>query len=363
MSDRRTERLSALRAHLAEQGLAALLVAHLPNVRYLTGFSGSSGLALVTADAAALVTDSRYRTQAGEECAGVAEVVVTASGPVEGILAEIAARALDGAIGFEEHVLTARDAARLTAGAPDGRFRRTVDLVERLRVVKSPEEVAAVREAGRVAAEALAAAVRDIQVGMSELDVAALLEGALRRAGSEAHPFPTIVASGPRAALPHARTSARRVGAGEWLLLDFGAQLDGYCSDVTRTYVVGAPPDGRQREVYEVVRAAQAAAVAGLRAGMSGKDGDALARGPIAATGHGDAFGHGLGHGLGLEVHEAPRLSRVAEEPLPAGAVVTVEPGVYLPGWGGVRIEDDVALRDEGAELLTAIPRELVVLG
>jgi Xaa-Pro aminopeptidase len=363
VSDRRTERLAALRARLADEGLAALVVAHLPNIRYLTGFSGSSGAALVTRGAVVLVTDSRYRTQAGDECAGVAEVAITAAGPVDGLRTEIAARAPDGAVGFEDHVLTVREAARLTAGALEGRFRHSGELVERLRCVKAPEEVAAVREAGRVAAEALAAATPAIRAGMSELEVAALLEGALRRAGSEAHPFPTIVASGPRAALPHARTSARRVGRGEWLLLDFGAQVGGYCADVTRTYVVGSPPDARQREVYAVVAGAQGAAVAGLRAGMSGKDGDALAREPIVAAGYGDAFGHGLGHGLGLEVHEAPRLSRAAEEPLPAGAVVTVEPGVYLPGWGGVRIEDDVVLGDEGAELLTAIPRELAVLG
>lgn len=363
MIDRRPERIAALRAALGGEALAALLIAHPANIRYLTGFSGSAGLVLVTADAVVLITDSRYETQAAEEAGGVARVFIAAAGLLDALLEQPEADQALAPVGFEDHVLTVRQAARLTGGSDGGRFRRAADLVEKLRTVKAPEEIAAVAAAGRVAGEALATATREIRAGLSELEVAAVLEGALRRAGSEAHPFPTIVASGPRAALPHARTSARRVAAGEWLLLDFGAQVDGYCADVTRTYVVGAAPDARQREVYAVVQQAQAAALAGLRAGMTGRAGDALARERIAAAGLGDAFGHSLGHGLGLEVHEAPRLSRVSEEPLPAGAVVTVEPGVYLPGWGGVRIEDDVALGHEGATLLTAIPRELMVLG
>jgi len=170
---------------------------------------------------------------------------------------------------------------------------------------------------------------------MTELAIAGVLEGALRRLGSEGHPFATIVASGPRSALPHARSSRRTVAAGEWLLLDFGAQVDGYCADITRTVVVGARATERQRVLYELVREAQQRARAGVRAGMSGRDADGLAREPIAARGFGEAFGHSLGHGLGLEVHEAPRLSKTNAEPLPAGAVVTIEPGVYLPrdGW------------------------------
>ncbi len=362
-ADRRPERLAALRAALAADALAALVVAHPANIRYLTGFSGSAGLLLVTAGEAVLVTDSRYETQAAEEAAGAARVVVAAEGLLEALLEQPGVGPAGAPVGFEDHALTVRQAARLTAGAGDGRFRRATDLVERLRAVKAAEEIAAIRAAGRVAGEALAAATREVRVGQSELEVAALLEAALRRAGSEAHPFPTIVASGPRSALPHARTGARRIAAGEWLLLDFGAEVEGYCADVTRTYVVGAEPDARQREVHAVVLQAQAAALAGLRAGMTGRAADALARERIAAAGYGGAFGHSLGHGLGLEVHEAPRVSRASEEPLPAGAVVTVEPGVYLPGWGGVRIEDDVALGHEGATLLTAIPRELVVLG
>ncbi|HEU5358633.1 MAG TPA: M24 family metallopeptidase, partial [Gemmatimonadales bacterium] len=191
-----------------------------------------------------------------------------------------------------------------------------------------------------------------VRVGESELAVAARLEAALRVRGSEWHPFPTIVASGPRAALPHARSTERTIAPGEWLLIDFGAQVDGYCSDLTRTVVVGKA-DTRQRAVYEVVEAAQRRAREGVRAGMTGREADALARDLIAQRGYGEAFGHSLGHGLGLEVHEAPRLSPTAEAVLPEGAVVTIEPGIYLPGWGGVRLEDDVLLAPEGPRCLS----------
>jgi Xaa-Pro aminopeptidase len=220
-------------------------------------------------------------------------------------------------------------------------------------MVKDPGEVAAIRQAAQLAEEALAEVLPTVRAGERELDVGARLEHALRVRGSEWHPFPTIVASGPRAALPHARTSERVIDPGEWLLLDFGAQVDGYCADLTRTVIVGGRADERQRQVYETVRLAQKRALEHLRAGMTGREGDLLAREVIAQRGFGEAFGHSLGHGLGLEVHEAPRLAPSAEAVLPAGAVVTVEPGIYLPGWGGVRLEDDVHLAPEGPELLS----------
>ena len=363
MPDRRADRLRALRGRQAEEGLDALVVSHPANIRYLTGFSGSSSLAMVSEKGVLLLTDFRYQTQVAEEVGDLARIEIDSAGFVARLLKLLPEYLQVRMLGFEAHVLTVREAARLTDPDCGWRFRPTSDLVEGLRAVKDGDEVAAIGAAGQAACAALGRMVGAVRVGMTELEVAALLEAELRRAGSEAHPFDTIVASGPRAALPHARTSRRAIEAGEWLLLDFGSRVAGYCADVTRTFVVGALPDRRQQDVYEVVREAQGAALQGLRAGMTGKDGDALARDRIAQAGFGEEFGHSLGHGLGLEVHEAPRLSKVSEQALPAGAVVTVEPGVYLPGWGGVRIEDDVVLSEQGATLLTDFPRELVVLG
>ncbi|MGN6391406.1 MAG: M24 family metallopeptidase [Gemmatimonadales bacterium] len=349
-ADRRPERQSALRTALAHEGLDALLVTHLPNIRYLTGFTGSAALLLVAAERATLVTDFRYAVQAPSE-AGSAAVVEIDQTNVWDRLGRVLAATAPASLGLEAQALTVRDAERL-GGVTRARLVPTSGAVEQLRVAKAPEEVASIRSAAALAAAALADVLPLIRPGRTELEVAAALEGALRRRGSEWHPFPTIVASGPRAALPHARTSARAIDTGDWLLLDFGAQLDGYCADLTRTVVVGRA-DERQRTVYELVREAQRRALDHLRAGMTGREGDALARDVIAARGFGDAFGHSLGHGLGLEVHEAPRLAPTAEAVLPLHAVVTVEPGIYLPGWGGVRLEDDVSLGPNGAELLS----------
>jgi Xaa-Pro aminopeptidase len=349
--DRRAERQTALRVALDDEGLDALLVTHLPNIRYLTGFSGSAALLLVRSDGTVLITDFRYAVQAPQEAGGAARVEIDQKS-VWDRLGKVLAAGPVGAIGIEAQALTVRDAERV-AGLTRARLVPATDLVERLRAVKSPEEIAAVRAAATLAQDALAELLPTVRVGQTEREIGASLEAALRRRGSEWHPFPTIVASGPRAALPHARTSARAVEAGEWLLLDFGAQVDGYCADLTRTMVVGGRADERQRTVYELVQSAQRRALDHLRAGMTGREGDALAREVIAARGFGDAFGHSLGHGLGLEVHEAPRLAPTAETPLPLHAVVTVEPGIYLPGWGGVRLEDDVHLGPDGAEVLS----------
>jgi Xaa-Pro aminopeptidase len=273
-------------------------------------------------------------------------------------LAELAAQTA----GFETAHLTHRDFQRLLEQGDRFHWRATSDFVEALRIRKDPDEVALIREAGRVATDALERTIGCVRTGLTELAVCGILERNLREAGSEAHPFPPIVAAGPRSALPHARASNETILTGDFLLLDFGATVGGYCSDITRTFVVGTASQ-RQREVFEVVRAAQALAIEGLRPGMTGKDGDALARGWIEAQGFGGEFGHGLGHGIGLEVHESPRLSRMTEDSLPEGSVVTIEPGVYVPEWGGVRIEDDVLVTATGAELLTGFSRDFTTLG
>src|SRR6266700_2602216 len=354
-ADRRRARQEALVGALDAEALDGLVVTSHANIRYLTGFSGSAAVVAVTRADVLLVTDFRYDEQARAEAGEVARVEVDSTSVWDRFFQELATLGPLGTLGYEAHALSVHDAERFAQAGKAWRWVPTTELVERLRAAKDEGEVAAIRGAAQLAGEALGQTLVQVRLGMTELAIAGVLEGALRRLGSEGHPFATIVASGPRSALPHARSSRRAVSVGEWLLLDFGAQVDGYCADITRTVVVGARATERQRVLYGLVREAQQRARGGVRAGMTGRDADALARDPIAARGFGEAFGHSLGHGLGLEVHEAPRLSKTNVEPLPGGAVVTVEPGVYLAGEGGVRIEDDVHLPSDGgtAELLS----------
>jgi Xaa-Pro aminopeptidase len=355
--DPREERQARLRARLAADGLTGLLVTHLPNVRYLTGFTGSAGTLLVLSDQTILFTDFRYESQAPREVDEAARVETVPADTWASVVAHAGPSRGEG-WGFEaEHVpvATARELAEkgLRALTP------TKGVVETLRQQKTRGEADAIRAAAQLCGEAWVAARHAIRPGAAEREVAAELEAELRRRGSEWHPFPTIVASGPRSALPHAGTSDRTIERNDLVLLDFGAKVDGYCADITRVVVAGRADD-RQRAIHELVREAQHQALAGLKAGLTGQQGDALARGLLEARGYGEAFGHSLGHGLGLEVHEGPRLSKSSEEPLPLNAVVTVEPGIYLPGWGGVRLEDDVMLTEDGVELLSDGEIELV---
>lgn len=360
MGDRRDTRQQAVRARLDEAGLGGLVVQSMPNIRYLTGFTGSSGILLVRPQDVVLITDFRYAAQAPAEVRNSARVEIDQASIWDRLRRVMSERPAE-LTGFEAHLATLRDRERL-GEAGSGRWEATSEIVEKLRAVKDADEVDAIRRAAALASEALDETLPTIRAGETEYAIASRLEAALRRRGSEWHPFPTIVASGPRAALPHARTSSRTVEKGEWLLLDFGAQLDGYCSDLTRTMVVGARADEKQRTIYGIVREAQRRALDHLRAGMTGREADLLARDVITQRGYGEAFGHSLGHGLGLEVHEAPRLAATAEAQLQAGVVVTVEPGIYLPGWGGVRLEDDVHLGPHGAELLSDNKVELLEL-
>jgi len=363
--DRRPDRLAALGALLEADGLDALLVTSRPNIRYLTGFSGSAGVAVVTKNALLLVTDFRYDEQARQQCGAVARVEIDGTSVWDRLFKELptVSSGTLGLIGFEAHAISVKEAERFSSGKGAAwRWKAAGELVERLRVRKDAGEVAAIRAAAGLAATALRDTLAAVRPGQTELEIAGMLESALRHHGSEAHPFPTIVASGPRSALPHAHTSTRTVAAGEWLLLDFGAVMDGYCADVTRTVVVGRRADESQRALYGLVREAQQRAREGVRAGMSGREADALARDLIEARGFGAAFGHSTGHGVGLEVHEAPRLARTAADPLPEGTVVTIEPGVYVAGRGGVRIEDDVHLSADGPVLLTDGCTDLVEL-
>ena len=359
MTDHRRERLKALGAKLAQERIDAVLLTSLPNIRYLTGFSGTSALALVTASEIRLLTDFRYETQVAEEVGDVATVRVEPISLWTGLWDLLGRMQMLEVIGFESAHIYHRDFQRLLTDGARWQWRPQLNLVEALRESKDADEVDLIREAARIATDALGRTLPQIRAAQSELEIAGILEKALRDEGSEEAPFPPIVASGPRSALPHARASARIVERGDLLLLDFGAQHKGYCSDVTRTFIVGAPT-AEQREIYQVVRDANHIASHSVRAGMSGMAADALARSYIDAQGHGEAFGHSLGHGLGLEVHESPRLARTAEAALVAGSVVTIEPGIYRPGWGGVRIEDDVHLSENGPQILTNFSRELI---
>lgn len=346
---------------LIGSNLDGLLVSSLPNIRYLTGFSGSNALLFLTPTETWFFTDFRYEAQVSHEVVGASRVVIETSSLWKGLWEQLAARPGTAAFGFESAQTLHRDFQRLNEDGSRWTWRPTTDLVERLRASKEPREVHSIRLAGVIATSALEKTLGELRAGLTENEVAGMLEQNLRNAGSDGFPFSTIVASGERSALPHARAGSRPIAPGDFVLLDFGAVYEGYCADVTRTVVVGQASE-RQRDVYEAVKEANERARSLIAPGMTGQQADAIARNALTARGFGEAFGHGLGHGLGIEVHEAPRLSRVAEGHLPEGAVVTIEPGVYLPGWGGVRIEDDVHLVNGGAVLLTEFPRDLIEL-
>jgi Xaa-Pro aminopeptidase len=338
-----------------------MLVTALPNIRYLSGFSGSSGLLLLGADPQDLfLTDFRYQAQVEAELDPEIEVRIV----TEDILA-VARAALSerGAarIAFERAQLSYKAWSEWSeSGGPA--LVPIVEWVEEIRAIKSAAEVDAIRRACEIADETFEFMLDAVRPGVSERELAGRIELELIRRGAEGASFETIVAFGERSALPHARPTGRELRRGEIVLFDFGAVAEGYVSDMTRTVACGDPP-AEILEIYDVVLAAQNAALDGIRAGMAGPEADALAREVIESAGHGPRFGHSLGHGIGLEVHEAPRLSRKSVDRLAAGMVVTVEPGVYVDGVGGVRIEDDALLGPEGLEPLGGAPKgELIVL-
>jgi Xaa-Pro aminopeptidase len=351
----------ALRAELASAGLDALLVSSSSNTRYLTNFSGSSSLLVVSRIQAVLITDFRYRAQARAEVGDLADVEIEGTSLWARLWSVLPRMPGVTQIGFDSANVSHADYQRLLDGGARWSWRPTTGIVEGLRQKKDRDELELIRRAISVAETALEFLVPEIRAGMSELAVGARLERSLRELGSEAHPFETIVASGERAALPHARCSARELKRGDLVIVDFGATVGGYRSDITRTFCIGTA-SGEQREVYDIVREANASASAAVRAGMRGRDADAVARDYIERRGFGPEFGHSLGHGIGLDVHEGPRLAKTAEALLPVGAVVTIEPGIYREGWGGVRIEDDVYLGADGPEVLTSFPRDLTEL-
>jgi Xaa-Pro aminopeptidase len=345
----RGDRLEAL---LGERGLDRLLVTDLTNVRYLTGFTGTNGACICGPGVRFFLTDFRYTERAATEVEGW-EPVTVANDWLGGI-----AERLEGKVGFEDDQMPVRMLAKLQEKLADGvEAVAAGGLVEQLRRVKDQVELAAIAAASELADEVWRWSIERGLAGRSEREVARAAEARIRELGGDPS-FPAIVAAGPNGALPHAEPSARQIGRGELIVFDMGAKLDGYCSDGTRTYATGEPGE-EARAVYEVVREAQQAALAAIKAGEKGEDVDTVARKVIDAAGHGDRFGHGLGHGVGLEVHEGPRLSLRSDDVLATGEVVTVEPGVYLPGQLGVRIEDLVVVTEEGLRNLSGLPKEL----
>jgi len=352
MSEARAARLEA---KVEEQALDLLLVGELVNVRYMTGFGGTNGACICGQGTRIFLTDFRYTERAESEVEGWEVVTVT-----DDWLGGIADR-LDGRVGFEDDHTSVRTLEKLRDKISGGtELVAAGGAVEALRRVKDEAELAAIAAAAELADEVWRWSIERGLRGRSEREVAAAAEARMRELGSEPS-FETIVAAGPHGALPHAEPGDRVIEDGDLVVFDMGAKLDGYCSDGTRTFACGEPSEAA-RDVYEVVRAAQEAALEAVRAGAGGEAVDAAAREPISAAGHGERFGHGLGHGVGLEVHEAPRLSQRSEDELAAGEVVTVEPGVYIPGELGVRIEDLVVVTDDGHSNLSGLPKTLEIV-
>jgi Xaa-Pro aminopeptidase len=348
----RGDRLEAL---LSEAGLDRFLVTELTNVRYLTGFTGTNGACVCGPGVRLFLTDFRYTERAAAEVEGWETETLTADW-LKGI-----AERLEGKIGFEDDQMSVRLLGKLQEKLGEGtELVAAGGKVEDLRRVKDAGELAAIEEASKLADEVLRWTLEQGLAGRRERDVARATEARVRELGGDPS-FPAIVAAGPNGALPHAEPGEREIGRGELVVFDMGAKLDGYCSDGTRTFATGDPGE-EGGAVYEVVRRAQAAALEAIRAGIKGEDADTAARQVIDDAGYGEAFGHALGHGVGLEVHEGPRLSQRSDDLLAPGEVVTVEPGVYLAGKLGVRIEDLVVVTEDGLRNLSSLPKELQIV-
>jgi Xaa-Pro aminopeptidase len=358
METRVTARLKRVRQALEAAGATALLETHLPNVYYLTGFTGDSGALLVEPSSVTFFTDGRFTIQAKEEAPGIR--VHIHRGPL--------LRAIGQYLRRKRRVRVAMAPSRLTlsgwdmmkkAAGKNVRWVAADHLIDQLRAIKDPFEIDRIRDAARLASEVMEEAIRLIRPGVTELDIAGEIGYRMRRKGASGESFEAIVAAGPRSALPHARPTRRRIGKNELVVLDLGAILRHYCSDLTRTVHVGRAPS-RVRGWYQAVLEAQTAARDVLRSGVTAGGVDAAARGVLQRKGLGRYFVHSIGHGIGLEIHEEPRLARGQKQLLEAGNVVTLEPGVYVEGVGGIRIEDDALVTPRGAEILTTASREFL---
>ncbi len=351
-------RRDRLRRRFRAAGTDALLVTSCTNVTYLTGFSGDDSFLLLAEEGEVVLSDSRYTTQLEQECPGLDLAIRKPEVPMHESVAGVVRAARVRRLGVEAGSMTLALYQALAGQLSRVELVPTAALVERLRMVKDREEIARIRVAVRQAERGFEVIRAALRGGQTELDVAADLEHQLRKFGSAGCSFPSIVAVGPRAALPHATPTGQLMSAADFVLVDWGASEGQYVSDLTRLVVTGKI-SAKLHRIYGVVLKAQLAAIGAIRPGVRCGQVDRTARAVIARAGFGKAFGHGLGHGIGLEVHEAPRLRRNEETELKPGMIVTVEPGIYLPGWGGVRIEDDVLVTRSGHEVLTSTPKQL----
>lgn len=351
-------KLAKLREALKENGLDALLVTNPYNRRYVTGFTGSAGVAVVSAEDAVFITDFRYTEQAAEQVKGF-RIVKHDKTIIEEVANQVEQMKIK-TLGFEKDNVSF-GTYELYNDEVDAELKAVSGIIEKLRMVKSAEEIEVLKQAAKIADDAFAHICTFIKPGVTELEVSNELEMFMRKQGAASSSFDIIVASGERGALPHGVASEKVIQSGEMVTLDFGALYNGYISDITRTVAVGEPSE-KMREIYEVTLAAQELALEKIKPGMTGIEADAIARDYIKSKGYGEAFGHSTGHGIGLEVHEGPGLSFRSETVLEPNMAVTVEPGIYLPGIGGVRIEDDILITEDGNVRLTHSPKELIIL-
>ena len=353
-------RIQKLREKFDELKIDAFLSTRLSNIRYLCGYSGSSGLLFVTGDKAYLLTDFRYKEQVVEEVKGAEPVIIKSDFPAE--FKENDKLRLKGKVGIEAPHITFDLYGKMKEAMADCDFVSTTNVVEFIASVKDEGELATIRRAVEITDAVFAEVVKLVKPGVEERDLAAEIVYRHLRHGASGDSFEAIVASGCRGALPHGIATDKKIENGDFIVFDMGCIYQGYCSDMTRTVVVGEPT-AKHREIYDLVYRAQTAAVDACKANMSTKELDAVARNIIKEAGHGEHYGHGLGHGVGIEVHAEPRVTFLVDNVLQVNQVVTIEPGVYLPGWGGVRIEDDVVVKEDGCEVLTATSKELMVIG
>lgn len=350
-------RLQQMRQHMRDENLNAYVVMRPENGRYLSGFSGGETTLYITLENAVLLTDFRYIEQAKAQAP--AFEIIDAGHDHFAKLAEIG-RGVHR-VGFEGDYITYVDFGKLKNAFSEAELFSLPNLVSNLRSVKDDSEIGLIRQAVKIADNAFKEVLMTIEIGQTEEEIGLNLEYSMRRAGASGGSFDFIVASGLRSAMPHGTASPKRIQAGEFLTMDFGAVYQGYCSDITRTVFIGDPED-KHRDVYATVLKAQMAGIEAVSPGRSGKEVDAVARSIIEEAGYGDYFGHGLGHSVGLAIHEGPNLNKREERLLQPGMVVTVEPGIYIPDWGGVRIEDIVLVTESGCEVLTQAPKELIIL-